>query len=63
MKILRLLFALLFVAFHGAAGFPYPPPKGLMRCGYRGTFCIPGKCPRGNDYLGLCRFGHSCCRW
>ncbi|XP_068531235.1 gallinacin-4-like [Anas acuta] len=62
MKILCLLLALLFVAFHAAADFPHPP-KHLMRCGYRGTFCTPGKCPRGNAYLGRCRAGHSCCKW
>ncbi|NXC42164.1 GLL4 protein, partial [Penelope pileata] len=62
MKILRLFFVLLFVAVHGAAGFSRPP-KGYMQCGYRGTFCILGKCPQGNDYLGLCRPGYSCCKW
>ncbi|KAL2306985.1 hypothetical protein Nmel_004934 [Mimus melanotis] len=34
-----------------------------MKCGYRGTFCHRGKCPRGNDYLGSCRSGYNCCRW
>ncbi|XP_013810363.1 gallinacin-4-like [Apteryx mantelli] len=62
MKILCFLFALLFVVFHGAAGFTRSP-RVSMRCGYRGTFCFPGKCPRGNRYLGVCRPGHSCCRW
>ncbi|NXL95092.1 GLL4 protein, partial [Alectura lathami] len=62
MKILRFLFVLLFVAVHGVAGVSHPP-RHLMRCGYRGTFCFPGKCPYGNAYLGLCRAGYSCCRW
>ncbi|XP_076191521.1 gallinacin-4-like [Aptenodytes patagonicus] len=58
MKILSFLFALLLVTFHGAAG-----KVPFMRCGYRGTFCFPGICPRGNAYLGVCRSGHSCCKW
>ncbi|NXD15870.1 GLL4 protein, partial [Nothocercus nigrocapillus] len=62
MKILCCLFALLFVVFHGAAGFNQPPVFP-MRCGYRGTFCYPKKCPPGNAYLGKCHSGHSCCRW
>ncbi|XP_075004104.1 gallinacin-4-like [Calonectris borealis] len=61
MKILSFLFALL-VIFHGAAGFA-KTPRRFMRCGYRGTFCFPGTCPHGNAYLGMCRLGHSCCRW
>ncbi|XP_010134196.1 PREDICTED: gallinacin-4-like [Buceros rhinoceros silvestris] len=62
MRILSFLVAVLLVSFHGAAGFPKPPGIS-MRCGYRGTFCYPGICPPGNTYLGLCRLGHSCCRW
>ncbi|PKK33739.1 gallinacin-4-like [Patagioenas fasciata] len=62
MKTLSLLFALLLVVFHGAAGFAIPPGP-YMRCGYRGTFCVHGICPRGNIYLGPCRLGHSCCKW
>ncbi|NXM75178.1 GLL4 protein, partial [Serilophus lunatus] len=61
MKILPFLFVLLLVAFHGAAGRSFARPH--MECGYRGTFCHRGKCPRGNDYLGFCRFGLNCCRW
>uniref|UniRef100_A0A8B9G0R0 Uncharacterized protein n=1 Tax=Amazona collaria TaxID=241587 RepID=A0A8B9G0R0_9PSIT len=42
----------------------FAKPTGLfMRCGYRGTFCYPKRCPPGNIYLGVCRLGHSCCRW
>ncbi|NXN91002.1 GLL4 protein, partial [Rhinopomastus cyanomelas] len=62
MKILSLLFALFLVASHGPTGSA-GPPRPSMRCGYRGTFCSPGLCPRGNAYLGMCRPGHSCCRW
>uniref|UniRef100_A0A8D0FBZ8 Beta-defensin 4 n=1 Tax=Strix occidentalis caurina TaxID=311401 RepID=A0A8D0FBZ8_STROC len=62
MKILSFVFALLLVVFHGAAGFT-KSPRAFMRCGYRGTFCFPGTCPHGNPYLGLCRSGHSCCKW
>ncbi|XP_062494532.1 gallinacin-4-like [Pezoporus occidentalis] len=62
MKILSFLFALLLVVFYGAAGIAKPTGP-FMRCGYRGTFCYPGICPRGNIYLGVCRLGHSCCRW
>ncbi|XP_061846560.1 gallinacin-4-like [Colius striatus] len=62
MKILSFLFALLLVVFHGAAGFA-KPPRSFVRCGYRGTFCHPGICPRSNAYLGVCRPGYSCCRW
>jgi len=39
------------------------PSRPFMRCGYRGTFCTPGQCPHGNAYLGVCRFGHACCKW
>uniref|UniRef100_A0A8C3N1Q1 Uncharacterized protein n=1 Tax=Geospiza parvula TaxID=87175 RepID=A0A8C3N1Q1_GEOPR len=39
------------------------PRRPYMECGYRGTFCHRGKCPHGNDYLGSCRSGYSCCRW
>ncbi|XP_051470396.1 gallinacin-4-like isoform X1 [Apus apus] len=60
MRILSFLFALLLVILHGAAVFSRPP---VMQCGYRGTFCIPGICPRGNIYLGVCCSGHSCCKW
>ncbi|XP_051623914.1 gallinacin-4-like [Manacus candei] len=64
MKILPFLFGLLLVAFHGAAGRSLAGPvRPYMECGYRGTFCHSGKCPRGNAYLGLCRFGYNCCRW
>uniref|UniRef100_A0A8C3U552 Beta-defensin-like domain-containing protein n=1 Tax=Catharus ustulatus TaxID=91951 RepID=A0A8C3U552_CATUS len=39
-------------------------PRGpSMECGYRGTFCHRGKCPRGNDFLGTCRPGFNCCKW
>ncbi|NWJ09838.1 GLL4 protein, partial [Crypturellus undulatus] len=62
MKILCFLLALLLVAFHGAAGFNQPPGS-LIRCGYRGTFCYPRKCPRGNLYLGKCNSVYSCCKW
>ncbi|NXH13497.1 GLL4 protein, partial [Bucco capensis] len=62
MKIFPFLFALLLVISHGAAGFP-KSPRPLLRCGYRGTFCFPGRCPRGNAYLGVCQSGHSCCKW
>ncbi|XP_055570001.1 gallinacin-4-like [Falco cherrug] len=62
MKIFSILFALLLVVCRGAAGLA-TPPRPIMRCGYRGTFCYSGTCPRGNAYLGGCRFGHSCCRW
>uniref|UniRef100_A0A803VJ15 GLL4 protein n=1 Tax=Ficedula albicollis TaxID=59894 RepID=A0A803VJ15_FICAL len=60
MKILPFLLVLLLVAVQGAAGRPRGP---YMECGYRGTFCHRGKCPRGNDYLGSCRSGFNCCRW
>nr|BBA71969.1 avian beta-defensin 4 [Numida meleagris] len=62
MKILCFFFVLLFVAVHGAAGFSRPK-RYRIQCGYRGTFCIPGKCPYGNTYLGPCRTGYSCCKW
>uniref|UniRef100_A0A8C6ZFG6 Gallinacin-4-like n=2 Tax=Nothoprocta perdicaria TaxID=30464 RepID=A0A8C6ZFG6_NOTPE len=62
MKILCFLFALLFVVFHGAAGFN-PTLVIPLRCGYRGTFCYAGKCPHGNPYLGKCGSRYSCCRW
>ncbi|XP_054052922.1 gallinacin-4-like [Rissa tridactyla] len=64
MKIFCFLFALLLVIFHGAAGTGFPRPRRpFLRCGYRGTFCIPGMCPHGNAYLGVCRSGYSCCKW
>ncbi|XP_072187037.1 gallinacin-4-like [Excalfactoria chinensis] len=62
MRILCLFIVLLFVAVHGAAGFSHSPRRHI-KCGYRGTFCTPGKCPNGNAYLGPCRSGYSCCRW
>ncbi|NXS08374.1 GLL4 protein, partial [Neodrepanis coruscans] len=64
MKILPFLFVLLLVALHGAAGRSFARPvRPYMKCGYRGTFCHHGKCPRGNSYLGSCPFGLSCCQW
>ncbi|XP_062344383.1 gallinacin-4-like [Cinclus cinclus] len=64
MKILPFLLVVLLVAFHGAAGRSLARPRRpYMQCGYRGTFCHRGKCPRGNDYLGSCRSGYNCCRW
>uniref|UniRef100_A0A663EKD3 Beta/alpha-defensin C-terminal domain-containing protein n=1 Tax=Aquila chrysaetos chrysaetos TaxID=223781 RepID=A0A663EKD3_AQUCH len=62
MKILSFLFVLLLVMFHGATGF-VKTSRPFIRCGYRGTFCFPGVCPRGNTYLGICRSGQSCCKW
>ncbi|NXP54545.1 GLL4 protein, partial [Heliornis fulica] len=62
MKILYFLFVLLLVIFQEAAGFAVPP-RTFIRCGYRGTFCFPGVCPRGNVYLGVCGVRHSCCKW
>nr|BAT57450.1 avian beta-defensin 4 [Coturnix japonica]BAT57473.1 avian beta-defensin 4 [Coturnix japonica]BAT57492.1 avian beta-defensin 4 [Coturnix japonica]BBP06472.1 avian beta-defensin 4 [Coturnix japonica]BBP06545.1 avian beta-defensin 4 [Coturnix japonica] len=62
MRILCFFIVLLFVAVHGAAGFSRSP-RHHIKCGYRGTFCTPGKCPNGNAYLGPCRTGYSCCRW
>ncbi|XP_069707194.1 gallinacin-4-like [Phaenicophaeus curvirostris] len=62
MKILSFLCALLLVVLHGAAGFALPPSP-FVRCGYRGTFCTPGRCPLGNAYLGVCGLRHSCCKW
>uniref|UniRef100_A0A803YR26 Beta-defensin 4 n=1 Tax=Meleagris gallopavo TaxID=9103 RepID=A0A803YR26_MELGA len=51
-----------FFLFLICSGFSHPP-RHHLRCGYRGTFCFPGKCPNGNAYLGACRSGYSCCRW
>nr|AJW76453.1 beta-defensin 4 [Chrysolophus pictus] len=62
MKILCFFTVLLFVAVHQAVGFSRSP-RYHLRCGYRGTFCFPGKCPNGNTYLGPCHFGNSCCKW
>uniref|UniRef100_A0A8C5TL66 Beta-defensin-like domain-containing protein n=1 Tax=Malurus cyaneus samueli TaxID=2593467 RepID=A0A8C5TL66_9PASS len=53
------LFCGLFVIFKGGS---LARPRRLT-CGYRGTFCHRGKCPRGNDYLGTCGPGKNCCKW
>uniref|UniRef100_A0A8C0BKH6 Beta-defensin 4 n=1 Tax=Buteo japonicus TaxID=224669 RepID=A0A8C0BKH6_9AVES len=62
MKILFLLLLLLPTVSQAAAGF-VKSPGPFIRCGYRGTFCFPGACPRGNTHLGICRSGQSCCKW
>uniref|UniRef100_A0A452HDM6 Beta-defensin-like domain-containing protein n=1 Tax=Gopherus agassizii TaxID=38772 RepID=A0A452HDM6_9SAUR len=61
MKILYLLFALVFLVLQGAPEFSQAW-RSSKRCRRAGGFCFSGPCPSNAKLIGICSRKYSCCK-
>ncbi|KAG6934150.1 avian beta-defensin 4 [Chelydra serpentina] len=61
MKILYLLFALVFLVLQGAPEFSQAR-SSRRRCRRAGGICFSGPCPRNYRFAGICSRKYSCCQ-
>ncbi|CAM4529808.1 unnamed protein product, partial [Caretta caretta] len=61
MKILYLLFALVFLVLQGAPEFSQAW-RSRKRCSYVSGICFTGPCPYNYIFVGICSRKYSCCK-